>query len=543
MINCKENYGQEEFDKFIPDQEILENPSIEYVDKVELDSLNIISGIKRKRHFIDNFLIHKDTGALCFPLYYDYNEGVHDYINNEICIKIFKKFKKIWFGSCFNKPIDFLPDNIEELRLGVGFSKPLNKLPSRLKYLYLHSSISLDNLSIVPENLYLGGNFNLTINNLPEGIKKIYIDSKIFNLPIDNLPNTIEEIYISGIFEQPLDNLPNCLKKLTINCNNYSNNLTNLPINLEILEILNKFTGSLKILNNIKSLKLYDFEKSIENLLNEGLEELYFQDNFNQPLNDGEKSFLPSTLKKLSIKSSMYNTSRFNQNLDFLPDGLEELELDLAENYSFDINTLPHTLKVLKIVKHGYINQKVFTIKELPPNIINLKLDMDVEYCIPKIPNSCKNLTCNLSTKYGPFELPTSIEHLELYKVFHSNVVDDEYLRIIKGYIFPLTLVNLSIPYIDCRQISLPCGLKILVLNDFGCISYLIDLPDTIEYLHTGYIEFIDKLPNNLIKFDTHIVNKELIDKIYGSSNKNVEFKYAGKLERQYAYSPVFSFM
>lgn len=584
MFSCKRDYGYEEFDRYIPDNDILQGELPEPTCGelglalcIQEDNDALISqkdlipiNRKRKRHFIDDLMIHKDSGALCFPMYHNYDNKDNGSIIDDILIRVLKKFKKIWFSRYFNQPIDFLPDNIEELRLGVSFLQPLIKLPSELKSLFIHSNVSLDNLPSSIENLYLGGDFNLSINNLSEGVKRIYIESEFFNLPIDNLPNTLEELYIIGKFNQPLENLPNSLKILTVDCVNYTNDLTNLPSSLEILEIYNGFTGALKIPINTKILKFYDFDRSIENLLNEGLEELYFNGKFNQPLNNGENTFLPSTLKKLCIKSSNSNISIFNQNLDFLPNRLENLELILPEDYSFDINSLPSDLKVLDIYRDSYKNNKIFTIKVLPKSIQVLKLNISTGCCIPEIPNSCKTLSCYINSKYKPFVLPTNVEHLELHKVIetehfesqtlqqivdieHNNHVqhvlntfkknDDEFLNIIKGYTFPNSLIHLEIYNIDCRQVTLPDGLKNLIINDYSSKPYFINLPDSIEYLQTCHIEFIDKLPNNLIKLSTNYSNKKLIEGLSGSYNQNIKFDYFGKLERQYAYSSAFSFI
>ncbi len=589
MFKCYRDYGYDAFDRYIPDTDIFQEEinkiSNQKVDTEEifLEGLGLVTCIKqdyepvipialdltplvkkRKRHFVDNFLVHKCTGALCFPMNYNYYDKDNDTIVDDICIKVLQKFKKVWFGKYFNKSINFLPSNIEEIRLGLNFSKPLTELPSELKSLYLHSNVSLDNLSQVIENLYLGGIFNLPINNLPDGVKKICINSEFFNYPIDNLPNTIEELYLHGYFNQPIDNLPNSLKKLVVNCENYTHNLTNLPSNLEILEISNGFVGTLKIPLSTKILKFYDYDMSIENLLNEGLKEFYVEGKFNQPLNNGKKSFLPSTLKKLYIKSSHSNMSSFNQNLEFLPDELENLEINLSEDYSFDINSLPSSLKLLDICRESYENKKIFTIKVLPNNIEVLRLNISTGCFIPQIPNSCKTLSCFISKQVGPHLLPNCIEHLELHKAVGGELLDiptieqitninyeknvksefsnDDYLDIIKGYTFPNTLVHLEVYNLDCRQITLPYGLKNLIINDFNSIPYLINLPDSIEFLHSCNFEFIDKLPNNLTKLVTSHFNKNLIESLPKSSNTNIQFDYFGKLERQHAYASAFSF-
>lgn len=360
---------------------------------------------------------------------------------------------------------------------------------------------------------------------------------------------------------------------MTIKCSNFTHDLNNLPYGLEILEIGDGFVGTLKIPTSTKILYFKDFNRSIENLLNDGLEELYISGNFNQPLNNGEKSFLPSTLKKLSIKSSNFSASNFNQNLHFLPDGLENIELDLIEDYSFDINSLPSNLKVLDICRQSYKNIKILTIKVLPENIEVLKLNINSGCCIPQIPNSCKTLSCYLSKEYGPFVLPTNIEYLELHKVDTDqldlekdniptidqlldynhdkhvqnvlNTVENnnqKFLNLIKGFIFPSTLKNLEIPDLDCRKVTLPYGLKNLIINDYSSRSYLINLPDSIEYIKTCHLEFIDKLPNSLKKLSTNYFNKNLIENLAGSSNSNIQIEYFGKLERQYAYASAFSF-
>lgn len=155
-------------------------------------------------------------------------------------IENMKDFKKICLDDRFNYSLDFLPDTIEELFIGVYFNKPLNNLPKNLKKLeFEYSSIfdhPIDNLPIGLETLVLSGEFNQEINFLPSGLKELIFKNGYFNQEINNLPSNLFRLELGFRFNKPLNNLPSGLKYLKIPYW-YTQSLANLPTNLSRIYI------------------------------------------------------------------------------------------------------------------------------------------------------------------------------------------------------------------------------------------------------------------------------------------------------------------
>ncbi len=472
--------------------------------------------------------IHKKSGAICFPTYF--NENLENFL------PILTKFKKIWFFKYFNQSVDILPDSVEELRLGGNFSQTINKYPSGLKKLVLFSDIQIDNLPNL-EVLHLLGNFiNTPINNLPDSIKEIYIGGD-FNQPIDNLPNSLTKLQINDtytsacpFFRPEIRNLPNTITHLTIKTQ--LDKPIVLPDSLEYLEI--HFDGNYlpRVLPpNLKVLKLLgEFNSSIEGILPEGLEELQFGPKFNCPLGNESGTFIPSTLKKLSNYSSNFGMYVFSQDINNLPDNIQEINLHFVK-YFGTITKLPSNLKKFILTNNTYPspsdNKNILVIDSFPSGIEEIDIFMQDNISIPKIPDSCKILDLNIFVDFAPKVLPNNLE------VFRLNCTSIESL--IKSnktpypvYDFPPTLINLTIDELDLRKTTLPTGLVELTINS-KC--WLINLPDTIEILVLERLEYIDKLPNNIKKIYSHISNQDLIEPLL---NPNIEYKKTGLLERSY---------
>lgn len=103
---------------------------------------------------------------------------------------------------------------------------------------------------------------------------------------------------------------------------------------------------------NIKCLYLIaNFNQLIDNLPY-GIEELYLGDRFNNPID-----FIPLSIKFISLGYE------FNQSLDNLPNSLETIELN-SQNYSLSLTNIPSTVKTL--IKGGQFKRHI---NDLPDSI------------------------------------------------------------------------------------------------------------------------------------------------------------------------------
>ncbi len=469
--------------------------------------------------------IYKKNGAICFPSYF--NESLDEFTN------VITKFKKIWFFKCFNQSIDILPNDIEELRLGSDFSQTVNKYPVELKNLVLYCNIPIDNLPNI-EVLRLYGKFNSPIDNLPNSIKEIYIGG-IFNQPIDNLPDSLIKLEIGTnydeecLFDKEINNLPNSIKHLVIKTK-YNHKIT-LPDNLEYLEIYNNNILPPILPSNLKVLKLLgEFNQSIENLLPIGLEELEFGPFFNQPIENEHKSFIPSTVKKLSNCDQNYLLTGYSHNISKLPDSIKEINLTV-KNYFYSINKLPSDLRKFRLCDVSYCNShdKILKIESFPSQILEINISTQNKIILPDIPDSCEILELKLNDNPAPEKLPTNLKVFNLnchphycYSMFRPNQKPYPVFK------FPKTLTHLSIDELDLRKTTLPEGLISLRIT-FNC--WLVNLPDTIEELIVEHVQHIDKLPSNIKNIYSHYSNSSLIKPLL---NSNIEYKEHGLLERSH---------
>lgn len=161
--------------------------------------------------------------------------------------------------------------------------------------------------------------------------------------------------------------------------------------------------------------------------LPEGIEELILGTPFDKPIDN-----LPSTIQKIQIgqefnksinnlpdglkKLRFFYLGLFNQPIDFLPCGLEYLEL--PNEFNHPLNNLPVSLKYLKIgSKFDY------DLNNLPDSIEKLVLPNNYKKEIKRFPKKLK-LLC-ISNEY-PFPIPDSIERrkrisVKFYKINPSS--------------------------------------------------------------------------------------------------------------------------
>lgn len=159
----------------------------------------------------------------------------YDYANDIEIMNLLRSYKKVMLSNSFNKPIDWLPNEITHLVIGTNFNHPLPNLPNNLKYLafepdgYYNTNTAFKQelcnlpygleelrLAIIGTNTYIG-------DNLPPTLKKL----SIFNFEINNktmihinsFPDSIEYLHIEYFEIDSVKKLPNNLKIFKTNDN------------------------------------------------------------------------------------------------------------------------------------------------------------------------------------------------------------------------------------------------------------------------------------------------------------------------------------
>lgn len=161
--------------------------------------------------------------------------NTYDYNSSELIQGLMVENKKVRLTNDIDRPLDFLPNGIEELRIGGAFDYPIDNLPITLKYLeiskwgdmgYCSFNQPLDCLPINLEELRLcycfNGYYNQPLYNLPPNLKVLFIhnlkfyttSTEIMNLPtLSNLPNSLEVLQLNNYdFDFNLQVLPSKLK-------------------------------------------------------------------------------------------------------------------------------------------------------------------------------------------------------------------------------------------------------------------------------------------------------------------------------------------
>ena len=76
-------------------------------------------------------------------------------------LEFLSEYQKVKFGSCFNKPVDNLPNSLTHLEFG-DFNQPVDNLPNSLTHLEFGDDFNqpVDNLPNSIVHLEFGWNFN-----------------------------------------------------------------------------------------------------------------------------------------------------------------------------------------------------------------------------------------------------------------------------------------------------------------------------------------------------------------------------------------------
>jgi len=147
----------------------------------------------------------------------------------------------------------------------------------------------------------------------------------------------------------------------------------------------------------------FHFDKKIDNLPST-IRRIHIGQNFSKPIN-----YLPDGVKRIKF----FHLGEFNHPLDFLPSGLEYLEL--PNGFNHPLNNLPCSLKYLKIG-----NKFNYDLNSLPDSIEKLVLPSNYKKEIKRFPKNLKMISiCN---EYE-FPIPEHIEkrkriYVKFYKKF-----------------------------------------------------------------------------------------------------------------------------
>ena len=153
------------------------------------------------------------------------------------------------------------------------------------------------------------------------------------------------------------------------------------------------------------------YQQSIDWLPNE-ITHLIIGTNFNKPLNN-----LPASLKYLAFEPDGYYNllTLFNNRLDNLPHGLEELQLAICGNNTYLGENLPSTLKKLYIF--GFGSKNMINMNNFPDSIEFLYLDkicLEIDK-IDRLPSNLKVFESN--------DLNCVKDKYELFKTKFPNVI------------------------------------------------------------------------------------------------------------------------
>jgi hypothetical protein len=152
----------------------------------------------------------------------------YEYSNDNMVLELLNKYKKVIFDNSFNSAIDWLPEGITDIYLGIHFNQPLANLPSTTKTIKI---------------TYDEHNYNT------------------FNQPLDYLPPGLErlEIWFNSKYNYPLNNLPIGLKKFILFANNFTHSINNLPDSIETIQISTfDYVNTLKLPSNLKSINIIE---------------------------------------------------------------------------------------------------------------------------------------------------------------------------------------------------------------------------------------------------------------------------------------------
>jgi len=154
----------------------------------------------------------------------------YNYSNDNSVIESLKKYKKVIFDNNFNSNIDWLPEGITDLQLGMNFNQPLYNLPSSIKRIVIRK---INDVGFTK--------FNQPIDYLPSGLEELSLHfNNEFNHPLNNLPIGLKKLLIIGYnYKQSINNLSDSIEEITIKQFDYENTYK-LPAHLKIIKISEK---------------------------------------------------------------------------------------------------------------------------------------------------------------------------------------------------------------------------------------------------------------------------------------------------------------
>lgn len=250
-------------------------------------------------------LIHyPDEYTICF--YPKYNEPI---VISDSKIKRIKFCEEPWdhIYSIFDKPIDNLPDTIEQLFLPKLYNGQIINLPKKLIELKLGTKYSkpLENLPKTLELLYLPDNYNYQIE-LPKKLKILYTNQ--YFIMKNKLPKKLLKLYMVPAYFNPTDNekkiekikkFPKYLQELKI-LEYYNFDLDNLPDKLIYLELPQKYSYKIIYPQTLKKLCIWQ-NSPVKNNIPEFIDELFI--NFSSEIDDKENYIdnIPSSVRKISV--------------------------------------------------------------------------------------------------------------------------------------------------------------------------------------------------------------------------------------------------
>lgn len=406
-----------------------------YTTYTNKKNYNIITNIKRIIYDVKK----KSNNLPLSIVNLKYHEDKDIFVNN-----LPSKLKSLRFANMFNSNLNNLPYSLTYLYTGYYFRKELEKLPYSLKELhhggYFNKKIknlppnlikldtgrccvsTSENLPITLTHIILGNMLNFYdlnyMNILPGLIKRIdsYCDEKYFNsnnLPksllylnygttyrssLKNLPSKLK--YLNVLILKAIlgfNNLPYSLKKVCLEGSPYNNiqNSRNLTLTLS-LELYENDNGLIDKYNKVNNLPLNLKNVNINDKHNMLLNNLPSKINIISIYNDNSRYFnnLPKSIKYFtyycdnpSNKIPLCNvliirnlTLNNNNNLDFIPEGVQQLKIYNFEN---------HDIKLIRDNKDSrlqfYKNISLCKINDLPSSINKIIIRKDYKDSVNKI--------------------------------------------------------------------------------------------------------------------------------------------------------------
>jgi hypothetical protein len=157
----------------------------------------------------------------------------------------------------------------------------------------------------------------------------------------------------------------------------------------------------MKLLREYKKVQFdNNFDTSVD-WLPDGITDIHFGRNFNKRIEN-----IPSTVKRIRIGTyNNVNIANFNQPLDYLPSGLEELTIKFCNYFNHPLDNLPPGLNNLYLTSHAF------------------------NYPINNLPNNLEYLTISHFDYNNTFSLPSSLKSITIseYKCNVENLNEPEY--------------------------------------------------------------------------------------------------------------------